>query len=270
MIEELDLLISKLTSYNITQLKIIDWASPIPSFGNYSTAQIATLGLNPSNLEFVDKDGRELEGSKRRFPTLKFLNLSSWEKVEIRHLEVIKTFCEDYFVRNPYNDWFKPLDRLVSNTSISYYFPNGKACHLDLVPYATICKWNELTEKQKDFLLSLSEEVLGKLLQNSTISILILNGQTVINNFQRITNKALIKTLKETWNLPRKNKIGVPGFSYEGIVQKVGNVSLKREIHVLGYNHNIQGSLGVTTQVKTAIRNWITEKTQHIINETKG
>ncbi len=38
----------------------ISWASPVPSFGNISRSNIATLGINPSNREFVDENGHEL------------------------------------------------------------------------------------------------------------------------------------------------------------------------------------------------------------------
>ena len=34
---------------------VIPWACPIPSFGDFTRARVATLGLNPSNREFVDE-----------------------------------------------------------------------------------------------------------------------------------------------------------------------------------------------------------------------
>src|ERR1700738_3082657 len=46
---------------------IIPWSCPVLSFGNPLTASVATLGLNPSNREFVDEAGNELDGPFRRF-----------------------------------------------------------------------------------------------------------------------------------------------------------------------------------------------------------
>ena len=72
------------------------------------------------------------------------------------------------------------------------------------------------------------------------------------------------------WTLPRRNNEGVSGYSYYGIIKNVGNVKLKRKIYVLGYNHNIQSSFGVTNEVQNSIRIWITNKAKEILNEASG
>lgn len=267
MHNELSILINRLSNPGLANGNIIKWGCPIPSFGNVSIAKIATVGLNPSNLEFVDSDGNELEGAKRRFPTLKSLGLLNWENASDKHLEAIKSACYEYFARNPYDEWFKQLDRLLSDTRMSYYFPNGQVCHLDLIPYSTTCKWSELAQKQRQLLLDATKDILGLLIEKSSISLLILNGQTVIDNFQKITNNIFEKKIMNDWTLPRKETVGVVGYSYEGTVNSIGNIALDRDIHVLGYNHNIQSSLGVTTQVRSAIKKWISEKAQNIFNE---
>ncbi|HCI3116061.1 TPA: hypothetical protein NOV40_004615, partial [Salmonella enterica] len=63
-------LIEYLDDENLRQSGIISYASPIPAFGSLSRAKIATLGLNPSNNEFLDLNGKELDGQQRRFHTL--------------------------------------------------------------------------------------------------------------------------------------------------------------------------------------------------------
>src|SRR5690348_5636215 len=78
MNEELSILVSRLNDPIVSENEVIHWGCPVPSFGNLSTAKIATLGLNPSNREFVDKNGRELDGVHRRFHTLNSLGLSKW------------------------------------------------------------------------------------------------------------------------------------------------------------------------------------------------
>ena len=60
------------------------------------------------------------------------------------------------------------------------------------------------------------------------------------------------------WALPRREQSDVAGIAYKGIVQEVSGIRLRRELLVLGFNHNIQSSFGVTTQVRDAIRRWIT------------
>jgi hypothetical protein len=173
--------------------------------------------------------------------------------------------CQDYFLRNPYDNWFKKLDYIISGTSISYYFPSERACHLDLIPYATINKWTELTAIQRSNLIDITGDTLGHLLKNSPVEVIILNGKTVVDNITKIANIELKREFMNSWELPRKSGNGIAGYSYKGIINSICGVDFNKEIMVLGYNHNIQSSYGVTTQVQTEIRNWITEQTKFIL-----
>ena len=74
-LEILTSLTQQLDNVAVERLDVIQWAAPVISFGNMSQSKIATLGLNPSNREFVDLAGNELCGHERRFHTLKSLNL---------------------------------------------------------------------------------------------------------------------------------------------------------------------------------------------------
>lgn len=257
-------LIDRLSDENLYNASVIRWGCPIAAFGDINNSKIATLGLNPSNREFVDEHGAELDGNSRRFHTLFSLGLSKWSDAKDEHISQIAELCKDYFYRNPYDSWFKRLDYIISGTSMSYYFPSGEACHLDLVPFATACKWTELSVQQQDLLLRLTRDTLGLLLKNSTIKLLILNGQTVINNLEKIANVKLVRTHMPGWTLPRKDSAGVAGFSYTGAIRKIGGINLKHDIVVLGYNHNIQSSYGVTTEVTTSIRDWVSLNSKEI------
>jgi hypothetical protein len=137
MYATLTTLIDRLDSSAVSATKVIRWGCPVPSFGDLSTARVATLGLNPSNREFVDGLGNELQGALRRFHTLRSLGLKSWSDVDARHLRLILESCRTYFLVNPYDRWFKRLDQIVSGTNVSYYSTSSGACHLDLIPYAT-------------------------------------------------------------------------------------------------------------------------------------
>src|SRR5690348_10521062 len=95
-------LIKRLDTGTIANTGIIPWSCPVPSFGDLFTARVATLGLNPSNREFVDEDGNELDGPLRRFHTLRSLGLTRWSDAQEQHKELILDSCREYFARNPY------------------------------------------------------------------------------------------------------------------------------------------------------------------------
>lgn len=233
---------------------VIPWSSPVLSFGDLSTSKVATLGLNPSNREFVDGSGKELDGPFRRFHTLKSLRLMRWADANAKHLRLIVDSCRAYFRGNPYDSWFKKLDYLISGTGASYYL--GGACHLDLIPYATSCKWTELTRRQRASLLTAAGNTLALLLRDSPVRLLILNGNSVVAQLQEIGGIQLEEQSMADWSLPRQSS-PVGGVAYRGTVRHLSGVKLEDEILVLGFNHNIQSSFGVTTKVTDAIRQWI-------------
>src|ERR1019366_4958094 len=241
---------------------------PVPSFGNLFFAKIATVGLNPSNREFVDVLGNELNGPSRRFHTLISLGLRQWGDVNQNHITIILDSCLEYFNRNPYDSWFKKLDNLISGTSMSYYFPSSQACHLDLIPYATSTKWADLSIEQKNTLLKISGDSLARLLNTSSIRLLVLNGSSVVANFQKLSNLKFEKIHMPNWNLNRKAISDVEGFAYKGQIESLSGTRLKNKISVLGYNHNIQSSFGVTSKIQLSIRNWISESAKEIFHET--
>ena len=257
MYATLTTLIDRLDSAVMSGTDVLRWGSPVPSFGDLANARVATLGLNPSNLEFVDRFGNELQGPVRRFHTLGSLGLESWGDVDARHLRLILSSCRTYFHANPYDSWFKRLDQIVSAAKASYYSALFGACHLDLIPYATTRKWTELEGHQRTKLLSVAGDTLALLLRDSPVRILILNGRTVVDQFQNIADVHLERKEMSEWALPRRSRGGVPGFAYKGWVDSLSGMTLKQRVLVLGFNHNIQSSFGVTTQVIAGIRDWI-------------
>lgn len=258
-------LIERMDDPRLASNKIIQWGSPVPAFGNLSSAAVATLGINPSNREFVNSKGHELDGNERRFQTLRSLGISKWSDATSSHLLSMENSCKNYFLYNPYNAWFKSLDNLISGTRTSYYGKKSTACHLDLIPYATSCKWTDLTSSQRTQLLSSTGDTLGLLLKDSKVQLLVLNGRTVIENLSKISDLEYKYRLMPTWSLPRSNG-SVLGYSCRGVVTNICGIKLNREIVVLGLNHNIQSSFGVTSQVKESIRDWITLKGNEVLN----
>lgn len=250
-------LIDRLDDSIAATMDVIRWGCPVLSFGDLSTSRVATMGLNPSNREFVDESGNELEGIARRFHTLNSLGLSSWADADARHLKLILQSCSEYFLGNPYDTWFKKLDQVVQGAEASFYDPSRTACHLDLIPYATSRKWTELTTAQRSSLLEVAADILGLLLRDSPVRVLILNGQSVVDEFQEIAGISLDKQLMSDWTLPRSLGRDVSGYAYSGKVNTISGIALAHEVLVLGYNHNLQSSFGVTNGAIKAIRDWI-------------
>lgn len=258
-------LIGRLDGHLCKSSKVIPWSCPVPSFGDASRSVIATLGLNPSNREFVDESGRELDGPSRRFHTLTSLGLSQWSEVDAKHVTLIAEACREYFSRNPYNGWFTSLDRILSGAGVSYYGGSYRACHLDLIPYATRCKWTDLTIRQRSSLFAVGGDTLAVLLRDSSVRVLILNGQTVVTHLQKVANVEFQRTEMRRWTLPRKSGSGVVGVAFRGTLTRLSGVDLERSIVVLGYNHNLQSSFGVTTFVKQAIAKWVSAQASEVI-----
>lgn len=261
MYAALTTLVHRLDELDVSKLNVIKWGCPVLSFGDLSQSRVATLGLNPSNREFVDESGNELRGTFRRFPTLKSMKLKSWADADATHLRQIMESCSRYFLGNPYDRWFRKLDEIVAGTESSFYNSSKHACHLDLIPYATSEKWTNLLPKQRTTLLSAAGDTLGLLLRDSSVEILILNGKSVVNHFQEITKVRLDAEEITGWALPRSTRDNVPGIAYSGMIDCVCDISLGRNVLVLGYNHNLQSSFGVTRNVITNIRDWIKAKT---------
>lgn len=257
--EMLSLLISRMSDRAFSDTGVIPWSSPVPSFGDIERAELATLGLNPSNREFVDEAGDELVGPDRRFETLRSLQIDRWADARPRHLDAIAKSCQRYFTSNPYDGWFKRLDGIVRGAGVTFYGEQGRACHLDLVPYATSRKWTGLTGHEKRNLFQSSADTLGLLLRASRIKVLVLNGSTVVANFEKMSGQALAQREMARWSLPRASSAHVRGVAYSGKVRRFGAIDLGRDIRVLGFNHNIQSSFGVTRSVIGAISSWVAQ-----------
>lgn len=269
MLKVLPYLINRLETSSLQDTKVIPWSCPVPSFGDASRSKIATVGINPSNKEFVDDKQNELTDECRRFHTLRSLGLKKWTDAKEAHHNKIALACQRYFEFNPYDRWFRELDFLMSGTNFSYYSSMFTACHLDLVPFATSCKWTELSTAHKANLLAISGDALGRLVRDSPIQVLVLNGSSVISHLQKICTIDLESTRKPDWELPRPGGLGVAGYAYYGSIKILAGVALKQEVAVLGFNHNIQSSFGVTREVKISIQRWISRKAQEIFREPR-
>jgi hypothetical protein len=108
--------IRELDSGRLADRNVLEWGCPVPFFGDVSRARIATVGINPSNREFVDDSGYELRGEAQRLPTLGSLGADSWAQVDAEGVRAIVGACRDYFRRNPYDRWFGVLERVLASS----------------------------------------------------------------------------------------------------------------------------------------------------------
>jgi hypothetical protein len=254
-------LIDRMDRHDLGELGVIPWSCPVPCFGDLTTARVATVGINPSNREFLDEFGVELDGEARRLPTLKSLGISRWADMESAQLRELINACLDYFRRNPYDRWFTTLERILLKVRSTYYGDEPSACHLDLVPYATTVKWGLLPAEDRRELIRTNTDALGLLIRESPIDTLILNGQSVVSHFEMSSGVNLDAVPMVGWDLSRSNGKPVIGISYIGEANRVGNVQLMSSVRVVGYNHNLQSSFGVTSKVIDSIASWISATT---------
>ena len=261
-------LICRLDKHLVDGTNVIPWACPVPVFGDLSKARVATVGINPSNQEFTDESGKELDEGSRRLQTLRSLEIASWSEAKSSHRKDILDSCAKYFEDKgpgkgkPYDKWFKLLDAILQHADASYYGESPTACHLDLFPFATGCKWSCLAAKQQKSLLDISRCTLGELLRDSPVGILILNGQSVVDEFEKFAETSLECQEMPNWQLRPGSNSPVKGVAYWGPVHSLSGIKLGREISVLGYNHYPPDPHAKFDQVSAAIKKWIALRVQ--------
>jgi hypothetical protein len=158
---------------------IVPASTPVVSFGDPTKARVATLGINPSDKEFLDKDGNLLVSSKQRLATLPFLGASRCEDLTDEQVQTVVEWCNNYFQCNWYKKWFGPIEQWIL-PRINASYMDGSACHLDLIQWSTSPVWqnlNQTSETRK--LLDDGIEHLKAQLATENITTVIALGRTV-------------------------------------------------------------------------------------------
>jgi hypothetical protein len=207
---------------------VVEGSTPVVAFGDPRSSPIATLGLNPSRIEF-EVSGTELDGPLRRFETLRSLGLERLSNAPAEAVDRIWGRCLGYFHGNPYRRWFDRLEEMVAALGASYYADT--ACHLDLSQWATDPTWNGLSSDVRRRLVREDLSFLREQLQTESIRLLLLNGRAVVQAFERIVGDDL-RPERET---VRDRSVTTTLFtgSYAGIA-------------VVGWSTNLQSGFGVT------------------------
>jgi hypothetical protein len=120
---------------------------------------VATLSLNPSDQEFLARDGSWLLGSKQRLESLVSLGVADPRDLTDDQVAQVADRCEAYFDGPWFGQWFGHLDRLMTAAGMAGY-RSGNACHLDLIQWSTnptasrlaVPVWRRLLADDLDFL----------------------------------------------------------------------------------------------------------------------
>jgi hypothetical protein len=206
----------------------------VVAFGNPGLARVATLGLNPSRIEFEVK-GVELDGRARRFETLGALGLKSLLDAPPSAIERVWWRCTNSFHGNPYS-WFQRLEEMLKAVGASYF--ENTACHLDLTQWATDPTWTGLGRPIRERLVAEDAEFLRAQLRTESISLLLLNGRAVLTAFDRVLGGTLRPVS------PPVTDGGTTTQLYEGNLE---------EVRVLGWSTNLQSSFGVTKLLRARL-----------------
>jgi hypothetical protein len=205
---------------------IVRGSTPVVAFGDARKAQVATLGWNPSKLEFLDHNGRELVDKERRLETLASVGEIDLVSASADAVSRIFGACNTYFQRRPYL-WFRKLERVLKHVGASYY--DGSACHLDLVQWATDPVWGKLSRSCQVQLLEADLPFLRNQLAQEKIRILLLNGNGIVSAYRRHLDGKLTES-----TIPGRTRLKFfAGRDTNGL-------------RIIGWNINLQSSYGVS------------------------
>ncbi len=126
---------------------VVKPAIPILYFGDSqayraSKVKVITVALNPSRIEFPERDRFE------RFPAARDIEHSESDKA----VTIIGRALDAYFGECPYRKWFDPsFEWLLNGLDVSYYGgKDGTALHTDIgSPVATDPTWSGLRDEQR-------------------------------------------------------------------------------------------------------------------------
>jgi hypothetical protein len=126
---------------------------PVLFFGDAFSARVATIGLNPSKFEYLDRNGKMLSGREQRFASTVSLGASSRAELSDSQadqaIEVMRSYYD--YGMPVYGSYFRHLTNFLTGMGASY--AGRSATHLDLVQEPTDPVWNSLSSSERSTLL---------------------------------------------------------------------------------------------------------------------
>ena len=201
--------------------ELVEFSTPVVSFGYPKNAKVATLGINPSSNEFQIGNGNKspLPGESKRLVDTESLGTSQPQALTREQAIKVIEGCYSYFETNPY-EWFDDLQEYAL-TPTGTSFKSGSACHLDLVQWATDPVWQDkrMPKETKKLLLEKDKDFLEYQLTAYNFTYIFLNGSTVLEQVEKL-------------NLLTLEKVGEVRFNQAGITSRIvaGEIGSKKFI----------------------------------------
>lgn len=168
--------------------QLVEFSTPVVSFGYPKVAKVATLGINPSSNEFQIGNGNKnlLPAAAKRLIDTEVLGVSKPSSLGREAAIKVVEGCYSYFKNHPY-EWFEDLQQYAL-TPTGTSFESGSACHLDLVQWATDPVWQDkrMPKDIKKLLLDADKEFLEYQLTAYDFSYVFLNGSTVLGQVEKL------------------------------------------------------------------------------------
>ena len=169
---------------------------PVLFFGDLFGAKCATISLNPSPQEYLDRAGLELQGADRRFETLTSLNAPSRaELTDLQCDQAIQTMRDYYQLGRPVYRWFRSFLHLADGIGLDY--GKGQIAHLDLIQEATTRTWSaqrKASPAEFERLLASDTRFLKWQLESFPLSAVLCNGRTPFANVCKLTSARIVRT----------------------------------------------------------------------------
>jgi hypothetical protein len=160
---------------------IIPESFPVTSFGDINAADVVTVGINPSSVEFQSRENL-LAMSKKRFVDSETLEIEPESIPTLMQAQQILDGNHSYFKIRPYG-WFNWLEKWILEPQGLSYFKDSVA-HLDLVQWATKPVWSGIKDVQaQQVLVEHDRRFLSELLDQKKPSLVLLNGKTAVDTF---------------------------------------------------------------------------------------
>ncbi len=236
--------------------EVVIGSTPVVSFGDFMTARVGTLGINPSSREFLDSaNGSLLKPQLKRLADAESLGFWSEDPLDMEaegsslsYTDAIEIWekCRNYFNSpNAYWTWFKDLEKILQTIGFSY--KDGSACHLDLSPWATDPVFSGLNKVQQQKLLLGESDFLCWQIAKSSIEKIIFNSIQAYECLQSLDAFGIEKVREISYTsggAKRKSDL-FSGYSPDGTL-------------ILGWSLNLQ-ALQATIEEKEDVFNQLGE-----------
>jgi hypothetical protein len=220
---------------------------PVLFFGDLLSAEVATVGLNPSDQEYLNKDGAPLVGPAQRFATVDSLGAHDRASLTDEQCAEAVEWMRDYYEpgKPVYGSWFNALTRVAEGFGAS--FRERSAAHLDLIQESTSPVWSELSAGEREALLEQDLPFLEWEIRACPLTAVICTGKTVSIHVRR----QLGVVVDEEGTLAR-------------IRWWVGHADVNgRSVSFAGWNYPLARATGLGREGETALGELFAEKLEH-------